>query len=61
MNNEQNDPDLKEFLTLLAKDIEEHPERLMPYTQERREHIKALVGDIKVDIEAPLEGEDDDL
>lgn len=61
MNKEQKDTALEGFLTLLAKDIDEHPERLVPYTQNRRERIKALVGDVQVDLEAPLEGEDDDL
>lgn len=58
---EQNDPELEEFLNLLGKDIDEHPDRLVPYDQERRKRIKTLVGDVKVDLEAQLEGEDDNL
>jgi len=41
-------------LDALAQDIEQHPECLRPVTKEMVERVWALVGDIEVDLDAPL-------
>ena len=60
---EHNDPVLEPLLALLARDIEEHPERLRPLSQELLRRIDDLVGDVNlddVDLNAPLPPDDDD-
>jgi antitoxin PrlF len=53
------DPVLKSFLTFLAKDITKHPERLRVLDAGLRDRIHALVGDIDVDLDAPLNPADE--
>ena len=57
---EHNDPILEPLLALLAKDIEEHPERLRPVDAGLLQRIDALVGDIDVDLDEPLPPDADD-
>ena len=49
------DPALDSFLTFLANDIERNPQRLKAVTPELVSRIQELVGDIDIDLEAPLD------
>lgn len=50
-----NDPVLEEFLRFLAKDITRNPEKLEPLDGGFLDRIKALVADVEVDLNEPLE------
>lgn len=56
---EESDPALGSFLTFLANDIQDNPQRLKAATPELANRIQSLVGDIDVDLDAPLDDEDD--
>jgi antitoxin PrlF len=45
------------FLDLLEKDIEENPTRLVPVSEEMLKEIYDLVGDVEIDLDAPIEGD----
>jgi len=49
-----NDPVLSLFLAFLAKDIAEHPQHLQTVNPDLLQHIQTLVGDIDLDLNAPL-------
>lgn len=51
---------LNNFLSILAKDIEKCPQNLVPMTVEKFIKIFSLVEDIKIDLETPLDEEDDE-
>ena len=53
------DPALGPFLTLLEQDIASHPERLQPVTADLAQRLQALVGDVEVDLNAPLPDENE--
>lgn len=53
------DPALGAFLDLLETDIREHPERLQTLDGGLLARAEALVGDIEVDLDAPLDPEDE--
>ena len=57
---EHNDPVLEPFLALLAKDIEEHPERLRPLDTKLLAHARELVEGVEFDINEPLPEDDDE-
>ncbi|AOG09022.1 MAG: type II toxin-antitoxin system PrlF family antitoxin [Alphaproteobacteria bacterium] len=56
---EERDPALGSFLDLLERDVMDHPERLKPMEGALVQRIGALVGDIAVDLDAPLSPEDE--
>ena len=51
---------LNNFLSILAKDIENCPQNLVPMTVEKFMKISSLVEDIKIDLETPLDADDDE-
>jgi antitoxin PrlF len=53
------DPALQPFLNLLARDIASHPERLEALDRGWLHRLRALVGDMAVDLEAPLSADDE--
>ena len=53
------DPALQPFLALLARDIAEHPERLMALDPAWLPRLQALIGDVAVDLDAPLSADDE--
>lgn len=53
------DPVLGSFLSFLANDIQQHPERLKAATPELVSRIQGLVGGIDVDLDVPLDDEDE--
>ena len=53
------DPALGSFSTFLAKDIQQNPKYLKAVTPELVSKIQNLVGDIHIDLEVPLDDEDE--
>jgi antitoxin PrlF len=53
------DPALAPFLNLLARDLVDHPERLEAVDAGFAQRIRALVGDVEVDLDAPLSANDE--
>ncbi|MBR5949875.1 MAG: type II toxin-antitoxin system PrlF family antitoxin [Actinomycetaceae bacterium] len=51
---EHNAPVLESFLAFLAKDIDEHPERLRPLDMGLLELARELTEGVEVDLNAPL-------
>ncbi|WP_321337950.1 type II toxin-antitoxin system PrlF family antitoxin [Breoghania sp.] len=56
---ESDDPALGAFLDLVEADIKAHPERLQAFGGELHDRLKALVGDIDVDLDEPLSPDDE--
>jgi antitoxin PrlF len=56
---EGDDPVLGQFLGFLARDIAEHPERLQAIDASFVQRLQSLVGDIEVDLDAPLSADDE--
>ena len=56
---ESPDPALGAFLDLLEADIQAHPERLAAFDGALHDRLKALVGDVEVDLDAPLSADDE--
>ena len=55
----ETDPALDSFLTFLANDIQNHPERLTAVTPELISCIQSLIGKVDIDLDAPLSDEDE--
>jgi len=55
----ESDPVLGEFLSFIANDMQNHPERLQPLTASMRESVDALVLGVGIDLDAPLLDEDE--
>jgi antitoxin PrlF len=58
-NAEADDPVLGQFLGFLAHDIATHPERLQSVSSSFVQRVQSLVGDVNVDLNAPLSDEDE--
>ena len=56
---EDEDPALVTFLSFLAKDMAQQPERLQVLDEAWVQHLQALVGHVKVDLDAALPLEDE--
>ena len=56
---EGDDPVLGEFLSFLARDIANHPERLQAVDAILEQRIDSLVGSVEVDLEGRLSAEDE--
>jgi antitoxin PrlF len=53
------DPVLDEFLGFLARDMASHPEQIQMLTPDLRSRIHSLVGDVAIDLDAPLSTDDE--
>ena len=53
------DPLLSQFLGFLARDIATHPERLQAVDAALAQRLQSLVGDVEVDLSAPLSADDE--
>jgi antitoxin PrlF len=51
------DPALGAFLHFLARDIQTHPQNVRGLSPDLRARIQSLVGDVDVDLDAPLPAE----
>jgi len=58
-NTEEDDPALVSFLTFLANDVTQHPQRLEVMEPGLVQHLYALVGQVDVDLDTALSPEDD--
>jgi len=56
---EGDDPVIGQFLTFLARDIASHPERLQAVDTSLVQHLQSLIGDIQIDLDAPLSADDE--
>jgi len=56
---EGDDPALVPFLSFLARDLADHPERLRAVDASLAQRIQALVGGVEVDLDAPLSADDE--
>ena len=56
---EADDPVLGQFLGFLAHDIATHPERLQSVSHSFVQRVQSLVGEVKVDLDAPLSEDDE--
>ncbi|MCY3879882.1 MAG: type II toxin-antitoxin system PrlF family antitoxin [Rhodobacteraceae bacterium] len=56
---EEADPALSAFLDFVEADIKASPERLRAFDSALHDHLKALVGDVRIDLEEPLSPDDE--
>ena len=56
---EADDPVLGQFLGFLAHDIATHPERLQSLSSSLVQRMQSLVGEVNVDLDAPLSDDDE--
>lgn len=56
---EGNDPVLGQFLSFLAQDLADHPERLQAIDAELAQRIQSLVGHVEVDFDSALSADDE--
>jgi antitoxin PrlF len=56
---ETDDPALASFLGFLARDLAEHPERIQALDAGLARRIQVLVGNVAVDLDAPLSADDE--
>ena len=55
----ESDPALDAFLGFLQADVAAHPERLRAFDGTLLERMQTLVGDVEVDLDAPLSPDDE--
>lgn len=56
---EESDPALGAFLDFLESDIKAHPERIRAFDGALHDRLKALVGNVDCDLDAPLSPDDE--
>lgn len=56
---DEEDPVLEQFLNFMARDLASHPERVHNIDRGLIERIQALVGQVEVDLDAPLSPDDE--
>jgi len=56
---EEGDPALGAFLDFVEADIKAHPERLRVFDGALYDRLKALVGDVGIDLDEPLSPDDE--
>jgi antitoxin PrlF len=54
---ESEDPALKPFLDLLARDMQEHPERIRPFPVTLLTRARSATEGVEVDLDGPLTGD----
>ncbi len=59
VRDEEVDPALCEFLDFVEADIKAHPERLRAFDGALHDRLKALVGEIDIDLGEPLSPDDE--
>lgn len=50
----EEDPVVESFLSFIADDMREHPEKIQPLTMSMRNRIEPLISDVAFDLDAPL-------
>ena len=56
---EEGDPALGAFLDFMEADIKAHPERLRAFDGAMHDRLKAIVGNVHVDLDEPLSPDDE--
>lgn len=59
VRSEEEDPVLGAFLDFVEADIKAHPDRIRAFDEALHDRLAALVGDVEVDLDAPLSLEDE--
>ena len=59
VRNTEDDPGLSAFLDFIDADIKAHPERIQAFNGGFYDRLKALVGDVDVDLDEPLSPDDE--
>ena len=59
VSGEEGDPALGAFLDFVEADIKAHPERLRVFDGALYDRLKALVGDVGIDLDEPLSPDDE--
>ena len=52
---EESDPVVGKFLQFLARDMEQHPQHIKPFPRKLYQHIRELTKGVKVDLDQPLD------
>ncbi|ACK73896.1 HtaR suppressor protein (plasmid) [Gloeothece citriformis PCC 7424] len=55
----ENDPILENFLVFLAQELKKNPQHLQGISANLVSHLKSLVADVDLDLDAPLSDEDE--
>jgi antitoxin PrlF len=56
---QSDDPVLEQFLSFLALDMQQHPEKLQPLTSSMQQSVASLVANVDIDLDEPLSAEDE--
>ena len=56
---EDSDPVVRKYLQFLARDMEKHPENIKPFPRTLLKHIRELTQGVKVDLDKPLDSDDE--
>ena len=59
LGSDEDDPALGAFLDFVEADIKAHPDRIRAFDGALHGRLAALVGDVDVDLDAPLSPEDE--
>ena len=59
VEDENNDPLLGQFLNFLATDIQHNPQHVRQVSSDLVDRIRSLVGNVALDLDAPLAAEDE--
>lgn len=55
----EEDPILNKFLNFLTEDMEQNPQHIQAITRETLNRVTSVVGDVDIDLDAPLSDEDE--
>ena len=55
----ENDPLIGQFLSFLAADMTKHPQHIKAISPQLRDRVKDLVSGVEVDLDAPLDNQDE--
>ncbi len=55
----ESDPVMESFLTFIANDMHNHPEKLQPLSTSMRDKVVSLTSDIELDLDKKLSSEDE--
>ena len=57
--NIKDDPIIEEFLSFLAKDIQKHPQNIMPVNNDLYNRVQSLISGVEFDLNESLSDEDE--
>ena len=59
VESQKDDPVVGDFLSFLAKDIQQHPQNVMPLNSALYQRIQSFVSNVELDLDKPLLDEDE--